>query len=82
MIFMILKIKIIAQIFNKIRFISLYSKFCEGGVRQNLCILGAHQSVQMRTKRGRGRKSVQKSVRTMHVTHHCIYIPLKKVYIL
>jgi hypothetical protein len=52
MIFMLLKIKIIASIFNKIRLISLYSKFRRGESAKFVrTYQGAYESVQMRTKR-------------------------------
>ncbi len=59
-----MKIKIIASIFNKIRLISLYSKFCEGGMgRKNLCV---HLRRHMKAYRcvqggGRGLKTVKKA---------------------
>ncbi len=53
MIFMSFKIKIIAQTFNKIRFIWFYSKFCEGW---GAAKLGAYQSLQ----RGVGVKNCPK----------------------
>ncbi len=71
MIFMLLKIKMIAKIFNKIRFISLYSKFCEGGGGwKNLYPhLRGHMKAYRCVKRvGRGLKTVQKSIRTMCIT--------------